>query len=752
MRTPLPLVRVLPLLLIGLAVLIAGCNLTSSVPVQEPLPVTPGITTTPSITAVSGLPTRTPQSTLLLPTLIGGTLRPPSVPNAVVQPPLPGIVVVPTNPIVIPPPPLLTPVPVNIAILSPVPGSVIAGTNVQVLGSASHPNFLQYQVEFGPDPNPNNLWYLVTSPVTQPVNNALLGIWNTLGLSDSTYQLRLRVFLRDGTTQQTVVSGIRVQNSAATPIPTATPSVARPIAAFSPSVTSGQAPLTVQFTNQSFGQITGYNWNFGSGSSSTDVNPSHTYTLPGLYNVTLTVIGPGGTSNVSSQINVQSPTAPVAAFTQSIASGQAPLTVQFTDTSRGAVTSYFWNFSDGSTSSQRNPAHTFTTPGLYNVFLTITGAGGSSFASGQVNVLPPPTVTGLPATAVPPTTIPPTAEPPTQIAVLPTNTTEPPTAVPPTTEPATAIPPTAEPPTLTPEPPTTEPPTITPLPSETPTIAPTETPLPTAVPITISDTQPVQPNFSDPNVTAGLRGTYDAAVNAGTPPTPSSVLVGGDALFSGTGVLTSFGAPGYNTNNDPTVQAAVDFYGGDPDGDGQNSFNRGSGGLNPAWTAAQIVDPASADPGICPPGETPIACAVRVTGSAVIVLSVGANDVQQGTDPAAFSQSLTSAIGAARAAGAIPLLVTVPPRPDQADRVRAINDAILNTANANGVPVVNLTPVLATLPNGGLNPDNVTLSVAPSGPGDLGAAGQYGVNAANLELLRALAALRGAVFPETLAP
>jgi hypothetical protein len=52
--------------------------------------------------------------------------------------------------------------------------------------------------------------------------------------------------------------------------------------------------------------------------------------------------------------------------------------VKFIDQSSGNITGWFWNFGDGSTSSERNPVHTYTTPGTYTVSLTVTGTGGSS--------------------------------------------------------------------------------------------------------------------------------------------------------------------------------------------------------------------------------------------------------------------------------------------------------------------------------------------------------------------------------------
>ncbi|MBI4775968.1 MAG: PKD domain-containing protein [Deltaproteobacteria bacterium] len=62
-----------------------------------------------------------------------------------------------------------------------------------------------------------------------------------------------------------------------------------PVAAFSGSPTSGAAPLSVSFTDQSTNNPTSWSWNFGDGSNSSAQNPTHTYSSPGNYTVTLTV-------------------------------------------------------------------------------------------------------------------------------------------------------------------------------------------------------------------------------------------------------------------------------------------------------------------------------------------------------------------------------------------------------------------------------------------------------------------------------
>src|SRR5262249_29717535 len=122
------------------------------------------------------------------------------------------------------------------------------------------------------------------------------------------------------------------------------PVIPPPVAAFTPDKTSGNAPLQVQFANQSTGQITNYVWDFGDKQTSIDTNPTHVFTDAGSYTVILTAIGPGGQKTAQSTLTVtKPPTAPTAAFTQDKTSGDIPLTVQFTDQSQGQITSYSWD-------------------------------------------------------------------------------------------------------------------------------------------------------------------------------------------------------------------------------------------------------------------------------------------------------------------------------------------------------------------------------------------------------------------------
>ena len=165
-----------------------------------------------------------------------------------------------------------------------------------------------------------------------------------------------------------------------------------PTAEFSSNVGSGAGALTVQFLDTSdpgSSAITAWAWTFGDGTSSALQNPAHTYATPGFYNVALAVTSSVGTSSKAAPLALA--IAPVAGFSVSQTSGLAPLTVQFVDTSRSdsaPITSWVWDFGDGTSSTLQSPSHTYST-GDYAVSLTVTSSLGSDTRTlpGQINAV-----------------------------------------------------------------------------------------------------------------------------------------------------------------------------------------------------------------------------------------------------------------------------------------------------------------------------------------------------------------------------
>ncbi|MCB9244947.1 MAG: PKD domain-containing protein [Flavobacteriales bacterium] len=151
------------------------------------------------------------------------------------------------------------------------------------------------------------------------------------------------------------------------------------------------APCAVLFENRSK-DASSYLWEFGDGTTSTEMNPTKTYNEGGTYTVVLTATGEGGTNKASKQLLIQQSTQsqlPTADFTFSGA-GTAPCNVSFTNTSTNATT-YNWDFGDGSSSTSANPSHLYSKGGAYSVILTASNAAGNNKITKIVNIADAPT-------------------------------------------------------------------------------------------------------------------------------------------------------------------------------------------------------------------------------------------------------------------------------------------------------------------------------------------------------------------------
>jgi hypothetical protein len=140
---------------------------------------------------------------------------------------------------------------VRLEIISPASGSQVRGT-VPIIGSAVVPNFQFYKVEWGIGPNPGQ-WAVIGGLHDRQVTNNQLEVWNTAGVPDDIYTLRLTGVKNDGNWEEFYVRNLQVMNSA--PLATATPSgTPTPDGTLTATPTPGEA--TPRATSESVTQET----------------------------------------------------------------------------------------------------------------------------------------------------------------------------------------------------------------------------------------------------------------------------------------------------------------------------------------------------------------------------------------------------------------------------------------------------------------------------------------------------------------
>lgn len=180
-----------------------------------------------------------------------------------------------------------------------------------------------------------------------------------------TYNITLTVTdSYDGTTDN-ITKSITVLNSP-------------PIVSFTYSPANPTDLDTIQFTSTSSdfdGSITNYTWDFGDGYISYGQNPQHKYTDNGIYKVNLTVKDNENATNSTTKNIIVSNIPPSASFSFSPSNPNTANKVKFKDSSAdsdGKIISYYWDFGDGTNSTEQNPQHRFYTPGTFKVTLRVT--------------------------------------------------------------------------------------------------------------------------------------------------------------------------------------------------------------------------------------------------------------------------------------------------------------------------------------------------------------------------------------------
>lgn len=162
-----------------------------------------------------------------------------------------------------------------------------------------------------------------------------------------------------------------------------------PTASASASPTTASPGETVSFdgtgSTDADGSITSYDWEFGDGTTATGSTPTHSYDAAGDYTATLTVTDDdGATATDSVTVSVTdgsnaAPTADASASPTSVSTGE---TVSFdgsgSSDSDGSLTSYDWDFGDGTSGTGQTVSHSYDAAGDYTATLTVTDDDGAT--------------------------------------------------------------------------------------------------------------------------------------------------------------------------------------------------------------------------------------------------------------------------------------------------------------------------------------------------------------------------------------
>ncbi len=240
-------------------------------------------------------------------------------------------------------------------------------------------------------------------------------------------------------------------------------------------------------------------------------------------------------------------------------------------------------------------------------------------------------------------------------------------------------------------------PTIRPWPTmqNTPTPAP-PTPIPTAAPL-LEPPQSVPVNgvaweqliVLPPEAVVHIREIAAAGRALGRNPHAYSKV--GDSTTENPHFLARFDDGPYNLGSFAHLQPVIDQFRGSH---GRDSIAVRIG-LH-AWTAN---DPMWADPGLCLPNETPVACEIRAHNPAILLIRLGTNDVGV---PDMFDANIRRIVDTAIAAGVIPVIGT---KGDRHEGSNENNEILRRIAADYRIPLWDYDRVAETLPERGLDVD-----------------------------------------------
>ena len=201
---------------------------------------------------------------------------------------------------------------------------------------------------------------------------------------------------------------------------------------------------------------------------------------------------------------------------------------------------------------------------------------------------------------------------------------------------------------------------------------------------------------------------FAAAERAGRDPAMLSKV--GDCNTAGWVFLHPFGEARYTLGTHGDLQDVIDYY--------AEAFALRTYAAHNGLNVGAVLDPTWAEPSVCQPGESPLACEYRLHNPSLAVIMFGTNDllVLNGLQ---FDYFLRRVVQETIDANVVPLLSTFPEYIAYPERTEQFNQIVLQVAADYDVPVMNLWRALQELPNAGISPDGFHLNGPLTAAGDL---------------------------------
>ncbi len=214
----------------------------------------------------------------------------------------------------------------------------------------------------------------------------------------------------------------------------------------------------------------------------------------------------------------------------------------------------------------------------------------------------------------------------------------------------------------------------------------------------------------------------------------------GDSMTASEHFLVDFGNGDYDLGEYTELQAVVDFFAVSD----VNAFNRENYANALGFSTASALDTTWAIADECAPNETPLGCEYREANAAFALIMFGTNDVMA-FDAMLFDYFMRLVVIETVNANVVPILYTMPIRPEAPELSATFNQIILNIATDYDLPVINLLLALEPLPNYGVDLEDTLHLTTPEAPDNAATFTESGLSAGytvrNLVTVQALNAL-----------